>query len=110
MSDPLVVSEEDAFQIIVHLVNSAEISRSDPDLYSSFRLLDATSLLIDAMLKYLEDDPGGSREFLKALRREIEDKKGWLMWDRDGFRQLLPEVAGKVAGELRRRHERKRER
>ncbi|MFQ5796814.1 MAG: DUF6092 family protein [Candidatus Bipolaricaulia bacterium] len=101
----LVVSEEDAFNLIAHLVASAEISVFEPELYGPFRLLDAASILIGAMLK---NDPGESKKFLRELKQEIDDKKGWLMWDRDGFRQLLPDVAGKVAGELKRRHERQK--
>lgn len=51
-ADRLVVSEEDAFRVVAHLVASAEITTVEPQLYGPFRLLDAASLLIGAMLKH----------------------------------------------------------
>ncbi len=103
INNPLVVAEEDAFNLIAHLVASAETCATEPEIYGPYRLLDAASMLIGAMLK---NDPRGSKEFLRDLRHEIEAKKGWAMWDRRGFRQLLPDVSSRVAAELKRRHDR----
>ncbi|MEE9182123.1 MAG: DUF6092 family protein [candidate division NC10 bacterium] len=100
----LALSEQDAFDLVAHLVASAETSATEPELYGPYRLLDATSRLIAALLKI---DPNQKQTFLRDLKQEIDDKKDWLMWDREGFRQLLPDLAGRVASELKRRRGRR---
>ena len=98
-SNPQVgMSEAEALKLVAYLTASADISLFEPELYGPFRLIDAASQVADAVLK---NNPDGERQaFWAALKQEIDDKKGWLMWDRPGFRAFLQAMPGKVAAEL----------
>jgi hypothetical protein len=97
MSDRAALTETEALQLLAFLTASADISLFEPELYGPFRLIDAASQLAGYVL---EHDPGGRRAFWEATKTEIDQKKGWLMWDRPGFREFLAEMPGKVADEL----------
>jgi len=84
--------------LLAHLVTSADICRFEPHVYGTFRLIDAASRLIEALL-----ESGCEDAWLKGFRDEIERKKTWMMWDREAYYEFLPEAAGKLAAELRRR-------
>jgi hypothetical protein len=95
---PVGMTEAEALKLVAYLTASADISLFEPELYGPFRLIDAASQVADAVLK---NNPDGERQaFWAALKQEIDDKKGWLMWDRPGFRSFLQGMPGKVAAEL----------
>ena len=95
---PVGMSEAEVLKLVAYLTASADISLFEPELYGPFRLIDAASQVADAVLK---NNPDGERQaFWAALKQEIDDKKGWLMWDRPGFRAFLQAMPGKVAAEL----------
>jgi Family of unknown function (DUF6092) len=96
----LVVSEDEAYELLAHLLASAEICTFEPTYYGPFRLLDAASRLMESMLKH---STSGDTSWLENFKREVDQKKGWMMWDRPGYFQFLNEVAGEVAAELKRR-------
>ncbi len=102
MSDRAAMTEPEALQLLAFLTASADISLFEPELYGPFRLIDAASQLAGYVL---EHDPGDQRAFWEATKIEIDQKKGWLMWDRPGFRQFLAEMPAKVADELIRRRQ-----
>ncbi|MHB8614018.1 MAG: DUF6092 family protein [Candidatus Dormibacteraceae bacterium] len=99
MAQHLVVNERDAFDLLAHLVASAEICTFEPHYYGTFRLIDAASRLAGSMLKTADPDDQWLREF----KREIDQKKVSMMWDREGYYQFLREVPAKVAQEMKRR-------
>ena len=99
MADHLVMTEAEALKLLAYLTASADISLFEPDLYGPFRLIDAASQLA---VYVLDHDPGERREFWQTVKTEIDQKKGWLMWDRPGFREFLAEMPGKVTKELAR--------
>jgi len=101
MTKRLVVNEVDAYDLLAHLVASAEICRFEPHYYGTFRLIDAASRLAESMLKASDRDDKWLREF----KREIDQKKVWMMWDREGYYQFLSEVPANVAREMKRRAE-----
>ena len=84
--------------LLAHLVTSADICRFEPHVYGTFRLIDAASRLIEALLESGCQDP-----WLRDFRAEIERKKTWMMWDREAYYEFLPEAARELAAELRRR-------
>jgi uncharacterized protein DUF6092 len=92
------ISKQDALWLLAHLVASADICRFEAHYYGTFRLIDAASRLIDAVLQGGSDDP-----WLRDFQAEIERKKKWMMWDREAYFAFLPEAAGKLAAELKRR-------
>ena len=62
---PMVLTEDQAFELLAFLFSAAEISLIEPTYYGTFRLVDAASRLIGFML---EHDPEHRREFLHASR------------------------------------------
>ena len=101
MADKLVVSEDEAYALLAHLVSSAEICTFEPYHYGTFRLLDAASRLMESMLRHGSD--GGNAEWLSAFKQEVDEKKVWMMWDREGYFRFLREAGGKVAEALKTR-------
>jgi uncharacterized protein DUF6092 len=95
----LVVSGDDVLELMAYLLASAELCMSEPYHYGSFRLLDGASRLAGYALR-----GGRARDdaWLGALKREIDDHKGLLMWDREGYVAYLHEVTGKVAEHIKR--------
>ena len=96
----MVVSEDEAYELLAHLLASAEICTFEPTYYGPFRLLDAASRLMDSMLRH---SASNDTSWLEDFKREVDQKKGWMMWDRPGYFQFLNEVTGIIAAELKRR-------
>ncbi|TMF00592.1 MAG: hypothetical protein E6I52_13370 [Chloroflexi bacterium] len=103
MADKLVVSEDEAYDLLAHLISSAEICTFEPYHYGTFRLLDAASRLMESMLRH---ESNGNREWLQAFKKEVDEKKVWMMWDRDGYFRFLREAGGKVGQALKERQAR----
>jgi hypothetical protein len=95
-----VLAEDDAYQLLAHLVASAELCITEPYYYGTFRLIDAASRLAGYML---ENEGAGSQAWLEAFKREVDEKKEWMMWDRQGYFEFLRGASGSVAQELRHR-------
>lgn len=94
------IGEDEVLAILGHLLSSAELCMQEPELYGSFRLLDAASRLLSVLLskEQARDDP-----FLGGLKREIDEKKVWMMYDRPGFRDFVRDVPVLLAGRLKER-------
>jgi hypothetical protein len=95
-----VLSEEQAFRLIAYLTSAAEISLHEPTYYGSLRLIDAASRLIGFML---EHDLPTAEPYLRELKDELDTRKVWAMWDREGFYDFVREVPADVAAEMMRR-------
>lgn len=95
----LVVSGDEVLELMAYLLASAELCMREPYHYGSFRLLDGASRLAGYAI-----GRGGARDdaWLGALKREIDEHKGLLMWDRDAYVGYLHEVTGKVADHIKR--------
>jgi Family of unknown function (DUF6092) len=103
MSDParqIAVTEEQAYELLAHLVCSADVSAFEPHGYGTFRLLDAASRLMGYMLA---NGTNGSRPWLEAFKPEVDRKKLWLLSDRDAYGAFLGQAGGEVGAVLRRR-------
>jgi|GEM_PF-494093 len=95
--DGVLLTKDQAMQLIAYLTSSAEISLQEPVHYGTLRLVDATSRLIGFMLESGEPDENG---FLRSLKDEIDTKKLWAMWDLPAYFQFLRDTPAKVAGEM----------
>jgi hypothetical protein len=95
----LLVGGDDVLELMAYLLASAELCMSEPYHYGSFRLLDGASRLAGYAI-----GGGGAKDgaWLVALKREIDDHKGLLMWDREAYVAYLNEVTGKVAEHIKR--------
>lgn len=86
------VSRERAYELLAHLVASAEICVTEPHYYGSFRLLDAAAKLAAMMLGCGLDDP-----WLADLQADIDRNKILMMTDRPAFHAYLPQASRQVA-------------
>ena len=96
---PCALSEEQALQLIAYLTSAAEISIVEPTYYGTFRLIDAASRLIGAMLAH---EPPRTGPFLRELKNELDTKKVWMMWDREAYFDFLRATPAQVAAEVKR--------
>jgi len=95
----LVLSEEQALEIITFLVSSAEICLHEPIYYGTFRLVDAASRMMGLML---ENNPEASGEFFQAYKADIDANKTSMMWDREAYYDFLRRIPAAAASELKR--------
>jgi hypothetical protein len=89
------VPREHVYELLAHLVASAEICVVEPHYYGSFRLLDAASKLAATMLGCGLDDP-----WLAAFQAELDRSKVLMMSDRPAFHSYLPQASRRVAQRL----------
>lgn len=80
------------YELLAHLVASAEICAAEPPYYGTFRLLDAASKLAAMLLDCGLDDP-----WLADLRAGIDQHKMLLMTDRPAYYAYLPQASRLVA-------------
>lgn len=97
--DQLVLSKEEAIELMTYLLASAECCTREPLYYGTFRLLDGASRLAGYVLE--REDPRDA--WLSGFKAELDEKKGWMMWDRKGYYEFLQEAAGRIAERLPRR-------
>ena len=96
----VTISEDEVLTVIAHLLSSAELCLYEPELYGSFRLLDATSRFLGILLS---KEPADHDAFLLRLKQEIDQKKVWMMYDHSGYRDFVQEVPALVAMRLKER-------
>lgn len=95
----LVLTEEQALEIITFLVSSAEICLHEPTYYGTFRLVDGASRLMGLML---ENNPETSGDFFRAYKETIDTQKTSMMWDRAAYYDFLRSIPAAAAAELKR--------
>ena len=95
----MVLTEEQAFELLAFLFSSAEICLVEPTSYGTFRLIDAASRLMGYML---EHEPECTTEFVRRFKEEVDTKKGWMMWDREAYYDFLRRAPAVVAAEVKR--------
>jgi hypothetical protein len=99
MDEPMVISEENFYELLSFMVTSAHLSIEEPDLYGSFRLIDGACRLIDFALESgrLRDE-----EFVREFKEYADIRKHWMMTDESGYVRFLEEATGRLAKELKR--------
>jgi hypothetical protein len=96
----VTISEDEVLTVIGHLLSSAELCLYEPELYGSFRLLDATSRFLATLLS---KDPAAGDAFLLRLKQEIDQKKLWMIYDDKGYRDFVQEAPALLAARLKER-------
>lgn len=89
------VPRDRVYELLAHLVASAELCVVEPHYYGSFRLLDAAAKLAATMLGCGLDDP-----WLASLRADLDRSKVLMMSDRPAFYSYLPQASRQVAQRL----------
>jgi hypothetical protein len=96
MSEPsAALSRAQIYELLAHLLASADTCTFEPGFYGTFRLIDAASRLAGAALDGGLDDP-----WLAELKAEIDKKKLWMMTDREAYFAYLGEAAASVAARM----------
>jgi hypothetical protein len=98
----MVLTEDEALEILTFLLCAADISLVEPTHYPIFRLIDGASRLMGLMLAH---DPPRSGDFLRAFKAEIDERKVTMMWDMDAFEAFVREAPGKISAEVKRLHD-----
>lgn len=99
MSDCMVISQENFYELLCFMVTSAHLSVEEPDLYGSFRLIDGACRLVDFAL---ESGQLADEEFVREFRDYADARKQWMETDEPGYLHFLEEATGKLARELKR--------
>ena len=99
MSDRMVISQENFYELLSFMVTSAHLSVEEPDLYGSFRLIDGACRLIGFAL---ESGQLPDEEFIREFKDYADVRKHWMMTDEPGYLRFLEEATGKLARELKR--------
>ena len=100
MSQRMVVSEENVYELLSFLVSSAHLCVTEPRVYGTFRLIDAACRLIGFALEggQLEDD-----QFLRELKEDGDQRKLLLTTDEEAYFEFLEDATRKMAKEMKRR-------
>lgn len=100
MSQRMIISEDDLFEVLAFLFSSAHLLVDEPHLYGTFRLVDAASRLMGFALEsgLLEDE-----QFLRELKEDVDKRKFLLMTDEETYFQLLEDATRNMAKEMKRR-------
>lgn len=99
-ADNLLPSEDAIFDLLAHLITSAEISVHEPEPYGTLRLLEAARLVAAAAL---DQEPAGNGKFLADFLAEVDRKRHWRSSDPEGYVQFLREAARMIGRAMRRR-------
>lgn len=98
--DEAVLTEPEAFELLAHLVSSADVSLSEPRKYPPYRLVSAAGWLATRVADRAEP---GRNEFWEELAAEIETNKDLMMFDQSAFERLIHSLVVEVIEETARR-------
>jgi len=100
MSQRMVVSEENLYELLSFMVSSAHLCVVEPRLYGTFRLIDAACRLIGFALGsgQLEDD-----QFLREFKEDADQRKFLLVTDEEAYFEFLEDATRRMAKEMKRR-------
>ncbi|MGH7642199.1 MAG: DUF6092 family protein [Candidatus Dormibacteria bacterium] len=91
----VVLTADELYQLLAHLITSAEICTTEPWYYGTFRLIDAASRLSARSLARGFDDP-----WLREFQAELEAKKRWMIWNRPAYFDFLGLASRRLAEHL----------
>lgn len=95
-AEPTVTVPRDrVYELLAHLVASADLCATEPAYYGTFRLLDGAAKLAGIAL-----DCGLDDDWLAGFHSDVEQNKLLMMSDREAYFGYLPQAAGAVARRL----------
>ena len=100
MSEPRVLTEDEAFRLLAHLLATAELHLVEPPHYAGRRIVEGTIPLLDAMIR---DGDDASREWLEAFRQQLDGAIAARRDDPVTFEAFLNDAPGQIAREIKRR-------
>ena len=103
MSEPRVLTEDDALRLLAHLIATAELHTIEPPHYAGRRMVEGTLPLIEAMIR---DGDEQSRDWLRHFRQQLEDALAARRTDENAFEAFLHAAPGEIVREIKRRRAR----
>ena len=100
MTEQRVLTEDEAFRLLAHLLATAELHTIEPPHYAGRRIAEGTLPLLGAMVR---DGDAGSREWLQRFRQQLDDALAARRSDAGAFDAFLSEAPGEIAREIKRR-------
>ena len=100
MSQHMVLTEENLYEILSFLVSSAHLCVKEPRFYGTFRLIDAACRLVEFSLEseLLKED-----QFLHKFKAYADENKLLLMTDEGAYFEFLEDATRQMAKEMKRR-------
>lgn len=97
-----VLTEDEAFRLLAHLIATAELHTIEPPHYAGHRMVEGTLPLLDAMIR---DGDEESRRWLQSFKQQLQDA---LAARRAGetFESFLHAAPGEITREIKRRRAR----
>jgi hypothetical protein len=95
--DEGILTEREALELVTFLVAAAELAVIEPELYGSFRLVDAASRLLGFLSARA---PAARRPAYGRFREEIDRNKILMMSDRGAFVAFVERLPREVVDEL----------
>ena len=100
MTEQRVLTEDEAFRLLAHLIATAELHTIEPPHYAGRRIVEGTLPLIDAMIRDGDQD---SSEWLRAFKGQLEAALAARRSDADAFEAFLHAAPGEITREVKRR-------
>jgi hypothetical protein len=97
--EALVLTEEQALEIITFLTSAAELCLHEPVYYVTVRLVDGASRMMGLIL---ENNPQVSVKFFTEFKAYVDANKALMMWDRDQYFAFLRSIPAQAATEFKR--------
>lgn len=102
MSQPTKV-EQDLYDIVVYLVNSAPTSLGETPSLAAFRMVDAANRLLSVLQQVSDPEDTEQATFLATARADYEAHYNLVMTDQDAFQRWLPDFVRLCTEEAMRR-------
>jgi|GEM_PF-4321285 len=100
MTEQRVLTEDEAFRMLAHLLATAELHLVEPPHYAGRRIVEGTIPLLDAMIR---DGDDASREWLESFRQQLDAAMEARRADPEAFEAFLNAAPGQIAREIKRR-------
>jgi hypothetical protein len=100
MTEQRVLTEDEAFRLLAHLIATAELHTIEPPHYAGHRMVEGALPLIDAMIRDGDDE---SRAWLQGFRGEMEQALAARRVDVRAFESFLREAPAEIVREIKRR-------
>jgi hypothetical protein len=100
MTERRVLTEDEAFRMLAHLLATAELHLVEPPHYAGRRIVEGSVPLLDAMIRDGDDE---SREWLRQFRQRLDAAVAARRDDPGAFESFLNEAPGEIAREIKRR-------
>lgn len=100
MTEPRVLTEDEAFRLLAHLIATAELHTIEPPHYAGRRMVEGALPLLDAMIR---DGDEQSRDWLRRFQQQVEGALAARRTDAGAFESFLHEAPGEIVRELKRR-------